>query len=127
MNDCDPPFTCAMARVRPWVGRTEPVERGIQSIWFLKTAVWRRNICGQPSREGEGHAGREHSYQVAVLLRADPYVAIAPFAQLAKLLDLGVVVLRVVLDWKSRGVIHADVASKSEENARGFIGQKLGK
>ena len=73
------------------------------------------------------YARREHPYQVAVLLGADPYVAIAPFAQLAKLLDLGVVVLRVVLDWKSRGVIHADVASKSEENARGFIGQKLGK
>lgn len=29
-----------MARVRPCVGRTLPVLRGIQSIWFLKTAVW---------------------------------------------------------------------------------------
>ena len=28
-----------MERVRPCVGRTEPELRGIQSIWFLKTAV----------------------------------------------------------------------------------------
>jgi len=26
-------------KIRPWVGRTEPVLRGIQSIWFLNTAV----------------------------------------------------------------------------------------
>jgi hypothetical protein len=39
LKDCEPPETCAMARVRPCVGRTEPVESGIQSIWFLKTAV----------------------------------------------------------------------------------------
>jgi hypothetical protein len=40
LNDCEPPDTCAMASVRPCVGRTEPTERGIQSIWVLKTAVW---------------------------------------------------------------------------------------
>ena len=28
-----------MANVRPCVGRTEPVASGIQSIWFLNTAV----------------------------------------------------------------------------------------
>jgi len=42
LKDCDPPFTCAIPRVRPWVGRTEPVDSGIQSIWFLKTAVYKR-------------------------------------------------------------------------------------
>jgi hypothetical protein len=40
LKDCDPPFTWAMARVLPCVGRTLPVESGIQSIWFLKTPVW---------------------------------------------------------------------------------------
>jgi hypothetical protein len=44
LKDCEPPFTCAMARVRPWVGRTLPVESGIQSIWFLKTAVCGRSF-----------------------------------------------------------------------------------
>lgn len=40
LKDCDPPHTCAMARVRPCVGRTLPVLSGIQSIWFLNTAVY---------------------------------------------------------------------------------------
>ena len=39
LNDWEPPRTCAIANVRPWVGRTEPIDKGIQSIWFLKTAV----------------------------------------------------------------------------------------
>ena len=39
LKDCEPPFTWAIASVRPCVGRTLPVESGIQSIWFLKTAV----------------------------------------------------------------------------------------
>ncbi len=39
LNDCEPPDTCAIASVLPCVGRTEPVDSGIQSIWFLKTAV----------------------------------------------------------------------------------------
>jgi hypothetical protein len=39
LKDCEPPFTWAMASVLPWVGRTAPVDRGTQSIWFLKTAV----------------------------------------------------------------------------------------
>jgi hypothetical protein len=25
LKDCEPPFTCAMANVLPWVGRTAPV------------------------------------------------------------------------------------------------------
>lgn len=39
LKDCEPPETIARPRVRPCVGLTLPVERGIQSIWFLKTAV----------------------------------------------------------------------------------------
>jgi hypothetical protein len=39
LKDCEPPLTCAMARVRPCVGRTEPVDRGIQSICCLKIPV----------------------------------------------------------------------------------------
>jgi hypothetical protein len=34
-----PPLTCAMHNVRPCVGRTLPSSSGIQSIWFLNTAV----------------------------------------------------------------------------------------
>lgn len=40
LKDCEPPDTMAMPSVRPCVGRTEPVLRGIQSIWFLNTAVY---------------------------------------------------------------------------------------
>jgi hypothetical protein len=40
LKDCDPPQTWPIARVRPCVGRMLPVLSGIQSIWFLKTAVW---------------------------------------------------------------------------------------
>lgn len=32
LNDCEPPDTIARPSVRPWVGRTDPVEREIQSI-----------------------------------------------------------------------------------------------
>lgn len=32
LKDCEPPETIASPRVRPWVGRTEPVLKGIQSI-----------------------------------------------------------------------------------------------
>ena len=39
LKDCEPPFTCSTAHVRPWEGRTLPLVRGIQSIWFLNTPV----------------------------------------------------------------------------------------
>ena len=39
LKDCEPPDTIANPKVRPCVGRTDPVLKGIQSIWFLKTAV----------------------------------------------------------------------------------------
>jgi len=39
LKDCEPPKTIAMPSVRPCVGRTDPVLSGIQSIWFLNTAV----------------------------------------------------------------------------------------
>ena len=29
---CEPPDTCITASVRPWVGRTEPSDKGSQSI-----------------------------------------------------------------------------------------------
>ena len=47
LNDCEPPETCITARVRPWVGRTDPSDRGSQSIWLLMTPVmlpWRSGL-----------------------------------------------------------------------------------
>ncbi|MCY1312378.1 hypothetical protein D9M70_627980 [compost metagenome] len=32
LKDCEPPDTCMTASVFPWVGRTAPTDRGIQSI-----------------------------------------------------------------------------------------------
>ena len=42
LKDWEPPLTWAIANVRPCVGRTEPVDKGTQSIWFLNTAVCTR-------------------------------------------------------------------------------------
>src|ERR1700679_1090779 len=39
LKDCEPPLTCMTASVRPCVGRTAPMESGIQSIWFFITPV----------------------------------------------------------------------------------------
>mmetsp|Transcript_26854 Transcript_26854/g.86278 ORF Transcript_26854/g.86278 Transcript_26854/m.86278 type:complete len:209 (-) Transcript_26854:284-910(-) len=47
LKDCEPPFTCSTAAVRPCVGRTLPVLRGSQSIWFLKTPVRVPCISGE--------------------------------------------------------------------------------
>ena len=46
MNDCEPPLTCKTTQVRPCVGRTEPVLRGSQSIWFLNAPVIQPCISG---------------------------------------------------------------------------------
>jgi hypothetical protein len=70
LKDWEPPETIARPRVRPWVGRTLPVERGIQSIWFLKTAV-----CGMSSvyrKKGKRWRKRRgvwSTYQVSMLFR----------------------------------------------------------
>jgi len=39
LNDCEPPLTCMIASVLPWVGRTAPMASGTQSIWALNTAL----------------------------------------------------------------------------------------
>ena len=46
LNDWDPPFTCRTTQVRPCVGRTDPVFRGSQSIWFLNAPVTQPCISG---------------------------------------------------------------------------------
>lgn len=137
LKDWEPPFTWAMARVLPWVGRTLPVLRGIQSIWFLKTAVWGNmisyvlcaslrarclnyDIIGVSGTEG----GR--AYQVSVLFGRNPYVPVTPFAQVAEFLDFGVVVLDVVFHGEAGGVVDADVAAESPENSAGFVGCEAG-
>jgi len=62
LKDWEPPDTWAIARVRPCVGRTEPVDSGIQSIWFLKTAVYTGtklvfwHVNGWPRDSGDFHA-----------------------------------------------------------------------
>lgn len=50
LKDCDPPLTWATARVLPWVGRTAPVDNGIQSICCLKMPVCEVNNQRQASQ-----------------------------------------------------------------------------
>lgn len=108
LNDCEPPETCARASVRPCVGRTEPVDSGIQSIWFLKTAVFAVRVSSGANRGGGVEGG---TYEVAVLLGRDPDVPVAPGAELPEFLDFGVVLLRVVFYGEVSGVEDADVAA----------------
>jgi len=56
----------------------------------------------------------KHSSEIAVLLGADPDMAIAPFAKVTQFLDFGVRVLRVVFDGEAFRVVNADVAAEAE-------------
>jgi hypothetical protein len=53
----------------------------------------------------------ENARQVAVLLWANPYVSVTPFAELAEFLYFGMRVLDVVFLGKSGWVIDPDVAA----------------
>lgn len=123
LNDCDPPLTWAIARVRPCVGRTEPDDSGIQSICCLKMPVWSQRVSlvstlspGGCSATGGG------AYQVTVLLWADPDVAVAPLAELSEFLHLGVGMLHIVLLWQARRVVHADIAAETEQDPGALVG-----
>ena len=51
---CDPPLTCITASVLPCVGRTPPIDSGIQSIWvFIMPVI-------APWRSGEHHTMPSH-------------------------------------------------------------------
>jgi hypothetical protein len=119
LKDCDPPLTWAIASVRPCVGRTEPVERGIQSIWFLKTAVC-KGIVVSPGLV-DSQMIRATTHQGSMLLRANPYMPVTPFTQLAQLLHFGMFMLYVILDRKTSRIIHAHVAAESEEYSTGLV------
>ena len=54
LKDWDPPLTCMTASVLPWVGRTAPLWRGIQSICDFKMPVI------APCRSGEVHTIPSH-------------------------------------------------------------------
>lgn len=60
------------------------------------------------------------TYQIAMLLRRNPDMPIAPSAQLAQLLYLLMLVLYVIFDRQAGRIIHSDITAKSEENARSF-------
>lgn len=99
LKDWEPPETSATARVRPCVGRTEPTERGIQSIWFLKTAVWITVITVLVANIyiSECKAGWK-AHQSSMLLRRYPDLSITPSAQISEFLDFGMGMLDVVFD-----------------------------
>ena len=120
LKDCEPPHTCAMANVRPWVGRTEPEESGIQSICCLKRPVW----APLPSALPRVSAFPNRTHQVAVLLRANPYMPVAPLAELSQFLHLGVHMLLVILHGKTPRVEDAYVTAKAEQDPGALERQK---
>lgn len=54
------------------------------------------------------------SYQIPMLLGRDPNMAVAPAAEIAELLYLGVIVLDVVFNREAGRIEDADVAAKSK-------------
>ena len=52
----------------------------------------------------------------AVLLRANPELAVTPLAELSELLDLRTVVIDVVLQGQPRGFVEADITVQSVED-----------
>lgn len=61
-----------------------------------------------------------------MLLGGHPDVAVAPFAEVAQLLHLGMQVLHVVFHWQTRRVENAHVAAESEEDPRCFESEQAG-
>lgn len=55
-----------------------------------------------------------------MLLGGDPHVTVAPLAEVAQLLHLGMEVLHVVLHWQTHRVKNPHVAAESEEDPRCF-------
>ena len=50
-------------------------------------------------------------------------MAVAPLAKVSELLDLWMVVLLIILDRKTMGIINSNVAPQSKENPCGLIAQ----
>ena len=61
LKDCEPPLTCITARVLPWVGRTAPSDRGIQSIWDVKMPVMAPWRAGETQTIPSDQRARERS------------------------------------------------------------------
>jgi hypothetical protein len=64
------------------------------------------------------------TYQISMLLGADPQMTVAPSAELPQFLYLGMMELHVVLDGKSMGVEDSNIASKAKQDAASFVGQQ---
>jgi hypothetical protein len=65
-------------------------------------------------RQGAKPWKLEVTYQISVLLGRNPYVPIAPPAQVSQLLHFLVLVLNVILYWQTKRVIHSNVTTQSE-------------
>lgn len=58
-----------------------------------------------------------------MLLGADPYVTVTPFAKLPQLLYLRMRMLLVVLDWQPLWIVHTNVTTKAEQYSTRFVTQ----
>lgn len=63
------------------------------------------------------------SYQIPMLLWADPDMAITPSAKLPQFLYLVVCVLYVIFLRKAGRIIDANIAAETEEDPRALIGK----
>ena len=100
--------------MRPWVGLTEPVLSGIQSIWFLNTAVWKLLVA---IRDLLVTIIFDMTYQISMLLGGNPNMAIAPRAELTQFLHLGVVLSCVVFHRQVRRIEDTHVTAETLQYA----------
>ena len=66
------------------------------------------------------------TYEISVLFGRDPDVAVAPSAQISKLLNFFVVVSYIVFDRETDGIENADVAAQTEEDTGTFVSEEFG-
>jgi hypothetical protein len=60
-----------------------------------------------------------------MLFGRDPEMSITPSAEVSQFLYLDMVMLNVVLDWKTHRIVDSYVAPESKQNARDLEGQKF--
>lgn len=52
-------------------------------------------------------------------------MAIAPPTKISEFLDFGMIMLCIVLDWKTLWVVNSNIASEAEEDSRNFKSKEL--
>lgn len=61
------------------------------------------------------HNWRSRVYQIPMLLRRNPNVAITPSTQVPQFLYFGMLVLHIIFDWQACRIVDSDIAAQPKE------------